>query len=71
MQATDLSVKILIYYRHIIASVSTGMSGQLLRVHSTALAPLGSVVTTCPPALTLTPQSSVRTSQRTQYVSVF
>ena len=43
----------------------------MLRVHSTALAPLGSVVTTCSPALTLTPQNSVRTSQRTQYVSVF
>jgi len=47
------------------------MSVQLLRVHSTALTPLGTVVTTCPPALILTPQSSVRISQRTQYVSVF
>jgi len=62
--------KILICYKPIIASVSNRTSGQLLRVRSTALAPLGSVVTTCPPALKLTPQNSVRTSQRTQCVSV-
>ena len=36
--------KILIYYSHVIVSVSTETSSQLLRVHSTALAPLGSLV---------------------------
>jgi hypothetical protein len=63
--------KILFYYKPIIASVSIGTSDQQLCVHSTDLAALSSVITTCPRALTLTPQSSVRTSQRTQYVSVF